>query len=416
MSSPLPSVAIIGAGLAGTALALALHQASIPVRIHESRVTDAPEIASGVVLTPNGLKVLDFIGVLPRIASRCWKSEYRTYKNDKDETTRKTVITNEGLYGYKNHRIWRSWLLTEMRMMLGEMGVEVRYESKFEGIVSENEQEVVFKVNGQEETAGMVIGADGIYSSVRQYLNPGVAPVYTGTTAVLGHIRWDSVKWPYEGYERACTIQGVPGALFFIPEVQDGSEIMVGKQVQWPDQSRTEWEDMGRDKEKLCSFYRKDYENWGSTARQIIDAVCDSKETLYMWPFVRIPKLKRWFSEKGGVIIVGDGAHALPPSSGQGVNQALEDAFTLSLLLKSGNNKLHSLQKWQDMRQERIEEVFNWATNATNVQRMPQADRDRLIKEGKLKDPNSSELFDDMRWLYQPNLLQQVQAWLAGEA
>ena len=52
-----------------------------------------------------------------------------------------------------------------------------------------------------------------------------------------------------------------------------------------------------------------------------------------IWPTWTTPELPTW-SKNGKLVLVGDAAHALQPSSGQGANQALEDAESLSLLLK----------------------------------------------------------------------------------
>ena len=373
--------------------------------MYEARGPNATQVSSGVVLTPNGLRVLDHLGVFERIRHKCWTAEYRTYKNDKDETTRKVLVANEELYGYRNHRIWRTLLLDEMKAMLQERKVPVLYNARFEGITVDAQDGIKFLMNGMSECTKMLIGADGIYSTVRKYIDPMTAPEYTGTMAVLAHIDGASIRWPYPEYERQCTIQGKPGAMFMIPEDPNGVEIMVGKQSQHPDQSNAEWAAMVADKDRLCAYYREGYAEWGDMARQIIDAVCANKETLYLWPFMRMPKLERWFSDTGRVLLVGDAAHALPPSSGQGVNQALEDVYSFTRLLKSGHSDIReALKSWQEARQARIDAVFNWATNAQNVQRLPEAERNRVIQEGKAKNPNVLAAFDDMRWLYQPNL------------
>jgi 2-polyprenyl-6-methoxyphenol hydroxylase-like FAD-dependent oxidoreductase len=170
-------------------------------------------------------------------------------------------------------------------------------------------------------------------------------------------------------------------------------------------------ENLQSDHEKLKAFYRKDYEEFGPTARKIIDSVYATPETLYIWPFMKMPTLPRWFSDTGRVVLVGDGAHALPPSSGQGVNQALEDVYSLTLLLSSiaiphmpdevpssQNDLLEALAFWQQMRQERIDAVFDWTLNGSNVSRLPEAERKRLIAEGKVRENQG----DDMSWLYTP--------------
>ncbi|KAJ9652651.1 hypothetical protein H2198_008131 [Neophaeococcomyces mojaviensis] len=191
---------------------------------------------------------------------------------------------------------------------------------------------------------------------------------------------------------------------------------MVGMQVQYPDQTRAKWEAMAADQDIMCEFYRRGYGDWHDTARQIIDQVCAEKHNLYLWPFLRMPKLRRWYSRTGNVLLLGDAAHAIPPSSGQGVNQALEDVDALVLLLKNSRDLLGALHTWQTLRQARIDAVFDWATNSTNVQRLPEAERNRLIKEGKVKDPRATENFDDMSWLYKFNLEKEIAHLTKAEA
>ena len=140
-----------------------------------------------------------------------------------------------------------------------------------------------------------------------------------------------------------------------------------------------------------------------------------------------MPKLPRWYSETGRVILLGDGAHALPPSSGQGVNQALEDVYSLTLLLcavdqarpidrhqANGNvdsrpSLLEVLSFWHKMRQDRIDAVFDWTTNINNVSRLPEAERKRLYAEGKIKEGQG----DDTSWLFQFDIDKEVDRWLA---
>lgn len=309
--------------------------------------------------------------------------------------------------------------------MLAERNVQINYDSKFNGIVSDDSNGVKFRINDNILSASLLVGSDGVHSSVRQYIAPGIGPEYTGIIGVLSHIKRSAVAWPYEDYERNATIQDKPGAIFFIPEDADAEEIMIGRQIQYPEQSREDLEKLQTDYDKLVSFYRQDYDEWGSTARKIIDAVTENKGTCYIWPFVRMPTLPRWYSSSGRVAIIGDGAHAIPPSSAQGLCQALEDAFSLTLLLTtvvpvSGTSNgvdsneektaearlLKGLESWQEMRQKRIDEIYDYATNFMNVSRMSESERKRHIVEGKSKERAGGE--EDMGWLYRPKLEEEM--------
>ena len=416
------SIAIIGAGLSSLSLALSvLHptRTIVPascITIYEARAqsdySHSPENASGVVLTPNGLAILDKLGVLERIREKCWTSEYRTFKNRDGKTTRKVRVAGEDIFGYANHRLWRRELQGVLLGMVREKGVRVEFGCRFEGVIEEGPEKVVFRVDGERRETAMLVGADGIYSSVRKYLDPEVEPEYMGTFGVLGHIRYEEVKWPKGWGEKQFTIQDTPGGIFMIPEDRHGIEGMVGLQKENKSLKREDWEALGRDKDRLCEFYQESYEDWGEGAKSIIDAVVRNKERLYAWPFLKMPQLETWFSEKGRVFLIADSAHAMPPSSGQGVNQALEDVWTLTGLLASGRNLMDCLKFWQALRQRRIDDVLEQGMGKTNAQRLPEKEREKLLSEGKIKEAVNSGSYDDMAWLYKPDSEERIRQWI----
>ncbi|EME42596.1 FAD binding-domain-containing protein [Dothistroma septosporum NZE10] len=425
----LSNVAIVGAGLGGCALAVALSEKNIPVALYESRPEVTDGIPSGVVLPPNGLRILDRLGIFARIKDRCYVPTASVLKNDQDETTEKVPVGGVERWGYKNHRVWRGILLDEMKLMLKARNVPVHYESRFNGIVSETSEQVTFRINDRNVTASLLFGSDGINSSIRKYLAPGVEPEYTGLTAVLGHIKWSDVDWPYSDYERNATIQGKPGAILWIGEDPAGSEIMIVLQKHTPKHSREELARLQADPDRLAAFYTENYDEYGSTAKKIIDAICKRKDSLFIWPFMKMPRIERWYSETGRIILLGDGAHALPPSSGQGVNQALEDVYFVTLLLSSlnqtaagvnGTNEtatlIQALTFWQQERQKRIDAIFDYTNNYTNVNRMPEAERKQMLAEGKVKVKVKGSDNEDMGWLYQPEIDEKVHAWLESRA
>jgi 2-polyprenyl-6-methoxyphenol hydroxylase-like FAD-dependent oxidoreductase len=401
------------------------------VKVFESRHPESEVLKSGIVLTPNGIWVLDRLGIFDRIKDRCYKARYRVFINRNDEITKKILTAEETRYGYCNHRAWRKLILEEMRNMLAERGVEISYNSKFNGVVSDDSYGVKFRVNDEVLDASILIGSDGVHSAVRQHVAPGIGPEYTGILGVLSHIQRSSVDWPYEDYERNATIQDKPGGLFFIAEDAEGEVLMIGRQIRYPEQSREDLDKLQTDYDKLVEFYRKDYDEWGPTAKKIIDSITANKETCYIWPFVRMPTLPQWFSNSGRVIIIGDGAHAVPPSSAQGLCQALEDAFSLTLLLTavvpldsaangvSSNEErtaearlLQCLKLWQGVRQRRIDEIFDWATNSANVSRLSEAERQKLIDEGKVKKDAGGDA--DMDWMYRLKLEEEVKEILGN--
>ncbi|KXH60485.1 hypothetical protein CSAL01_10140 [Colletotrichum salicis] len=326
-------VAIIGAGLSGTALALALNQKSIRCRIYEARSADADILTSGVALTPNGCRVLDEIGVLSRIEAKSFLFEHSITKDSEDQTITTRTVSFHDMKKYHAYRLYRLALLQEMKRMLAEKSVPVYYDAKLEKVISYTSNGVTFQVGGKTEHASILIGSDGIHSTLRRYLTD-LIPTYTGIFCVYGHIPTSSVNWPDEEFSAtSCTILGKPGSLFMVPEEADGATFIVGTQFPYPEQDREGWHTLAASPESLFTLLQRDYDQLHDTARHILDQLCSRSNRLLSWPFYTMPRLPSWSSSSGNVIIIGDAAHAMPASSGQGVNQALEDAYSLARLI-----------------------------------------------------------------------------------
>jgi len=134
-------------------------------------------------------------------------------------------------------------------------------------------------------------------------------------------------------------------------------------------------------------------------------------DTINVWPYYIVPKLEKWASKQRRVIILGDSAHAIPPSAGQGINQAFEDIYIFSLLLgEVGKHKVDmqdALSFWQRHRQERIEKVMV-LNGQIELRRMPKEERDKM--------PAGSMQEIELSWLYEPNFKDVVDRWIADRS
>lgn len=392
-------------------MAIALHQRSISCRIYEARSEDSRAIGSGVTLGPNGCRVLDKLGLLKQVALRCFRSEVHELKDAEGNTTGNSNPVTEQLYGYKNHRLYRQALIDEMKVKLKECGIPVEYNAKFEKVVDETDGSVTFLINGRLERATLLIGSDGINSTVRKYVTSEL-PEYMGLASVYGHVLTDTVQWPSKTFNKNSTIQDNPGALFMAPEVPDGSELMVGRQFAHPPLDRANWEALANDKDKLCALICKDYDKWHPLSQSILDQVEIERNGLLLWSYHCMPKLARRCSPIGRIIIIGDAAHVIPPSSGQGVNQAFEDSHTLAVLLSSLSPEMdlnEALDFWHGLRQARIDGIMKIA-NDINKKRLPAGQR--FVYEEANGGHDQLLPADAMKWLFMPTTEDDVAAWI----
>ena|SRR5450432_2188080 len=133
------------------------------------------------------------------------------------------------------------------------------------------------------------------------------------------------------------------------------------------------------------------------------------------WPYYTMPRLDRWVSTGKKIIPVGDSAHAIPPTAIEGVNQAFEDVYTLSILLDnlSANMDMEeALDFWQGMRQERVDKL-NELTPTMNNQRLPTEQLAKLKNEEVFNVKNDTKGEGrEMDWLYEPDWKKEMMTWI----
>ncbi|KAK3176429.1 hypothetical protein OEA41_007752 [Lepraria neglecta] len=173
---PPKHVAIIGAGFSGLSLALALHKVNIPSTIYKVRSADFVQ-EGAVMLSPNTLRVLDRLGGYERIRDKGYHFNNLTFKNDQNTTTAIYYFGHEELYGYKALRVYRQILIDELKAILSECGIEVKHNTKFSHIISESPKAVDFAfADGTTSSTSILIGADGIHSTVLKYKYLTISP------------------------------------------------------------------------------------------------------------------------------------------------------------------------------------------------------------------------------------------------
>jgi 2-polyprenyl-6-methoxyphenol hydroxylase-like FAD-dependent oxidoreductase len=392
------SVAIVGAGLAGLTLALSLKQQNIHVTLYELRTPDY-DFGGAIMLSPNALRVLDNLGAYARLQKLGFNFQTLTFMNDKSyERTGRYYFGHKEQYGYDALRIYRNVIIGELRKMVAEQNMTIQYGRKFTHFESEGEKGVkLFFADGSEEHADFLIGADGIHSKVRAQMSPQIVPAYSGNLGVTFAFPKSKLRLPSEDFPLPVSIHGSKGAFIMAPQNADGSEMFVGRQYRYPVQDRSGWDVLMKNKEELVDMHQRDMSDWSdlvNSAQEQING--DAAHSLTIWPFHTVPRLDKWATDDGRVIIIGDAAHAIPPTAGQGANQAFEDSFSLAILLGSLDEvKLSSgLRKWQAYRQERVDKVLVLSTQMSNI---------RLMEDERAKIP-AEQVWDeskaDLGWLY----------------
>ncbi|KAK5061520.1 hypothetical protein LTR84_008064 [Exophiala bonariae] len=401
-------VAIIGAGLSGLTLALALHQQGIKATVYESRASPL-NIGGAVMLSPNALKVLDALDLYQQVQSRGYNFESLEFLKSGGELIETYEFGSNAKYGYQANRIYRHELIDSILSDVLAKGISVVFNRKYLRVVEETNDHVIWEsTDGQKSEAMLLIGADGIHSSVRKHIYPEIEPKFTGMAGITAAVPATQVVYPGGKIDKPLTfISKDKGAFVIAPQKADASEMFFGKQRPIEEQTREGWEKFFADKESLVKFLQTDAEVFGEVAISATKSIPHDK--INVWPFYVIPPLQTWASDKRRVLILGDAAHAIPPSAGQGINQAFEDVYMFALLLaeaKRGKVKLEeALGTWQSYRQDRIGKVLE-LNKQIDLRRMP------APPIGSQPQHEVPKQEFDLSWLYEPDFKAEVETWV----
>ncbi|KAK7746795.1 hypothetical protein SLS53_001983 [Cytospora paraplurivora] len=405
-------VAIIGGGLAGLTLAIALHRLKIPCTVYEARPENS-NLGGGLMLSPNALRALDSLGLYERLRSKALEFDKLYFKDDKDETTDIYYFGSKAIYGYQALRIMRKDLLGELLAMLRERSIPIYFNSALATVKSgstNNNVEFTF-TNGQTASASLLVGADGIHSTVRSTFLPEVKPKYAGILGISCIIQRSQLRIPVD-YGLPAIAVGKPGGFLLVPQKSDGSEIYVGAQRLFAELDDAGWNSLRKDKEKLYNMIHENQADWPDIVQSALEAM--SLDRMGFWAFYSLPRLSSWLSEARNIILVGDAAHAIPPTVGQGANQAIEDVYTLALLLSKLSPEVpldKGVALWQSYRQERVEKILD-LTQQMNAKRLPESEKAKLPPGAIWTDASATRgEGGELDWLYNADLMGEVERW-----
>ncbi|KZL86652.1 kynurenine 3-monooxygenase [Colletotrichum incanum] len=421
MSTIQDDVAIVGGGIAGMALALSLATHSISATIYESRdeVPLPHHAGGGMMLCPNALCILDSLDLYKPLLEKAYSFDYVYYKDRQEATVDRYPLGGAEEFGYDAVRIFRQELVEILAKACRERGVKIEYGKRFVRVVEEDESRVEFEFQGGgRRRAGLLVGADGIHSRVRStYVAPDVKPNFVGLAALTYAVPTAQLRIPGDkDYKFPVSVASGNGVFVLAPQGADGGEMLAGTQVPF-DAGRAALgrEALMADKNALKARLRKDEEDWPDVVRSALEDIRD--ETMNVWPFFMLPALERWASEKGRVLVLGDAAHAIPPTTGQGASMALEDAATLALIVKRMRESQGKIEWeeavgfWQGIRRERLGELVV-LTKMLNNKRLPSDRMAELPREDIWFEEGKGQ----MMWLYVPKIESRIEEWVKEKA
>jgi 2-polyprenyl-6-methoxyphenol hydroxylase-like FAD-dependent oxidoreductase len=319
---------IVGAGIGGLAAGLALERRGWRCRIFE-RADNPRELGFALNLAGNAIAALRELGVADEIVGRGYAPRAAEFRTERGRVLRRIdahATVSDGAVAMR--QVVHGALLSGVGIGAIELSREaVGFEADRTGVT------LTFR-DGGTASGDVLIGADGVASSIRRQLHPGEAPARaSGYSAVRGAV--DDV---------GAILGPLDAVGYLVPRMEAAVVRASPRAAYWYMSLLTEDIPSGRrDPRWISTHFAAQLDD---TFTPLIDATRD--EDLRFEDLFERPLLARW--GHGRVTLLGDAAHPMLPHTGQGAAQAMEDAVALALALSRFDDHEQALRRYEDVR------------------------------------------------------------------
>ncbi len=352
------TIAIVGGGIAGLALALNLHKRGIDCHVYEV----APEIKAlgvGITLLPHAMRELTALGLQDQLRAVAIENRESCFFNRFGQLIYREPRGKYAGYPYPEFGIHRGRLhlvlYNAARATLGDDRVMtnrrcIGLEQDAHGVTI-HFQETTTGAPVNSVRADIAIACDGVNSAVRRVFYPDEQVAFTGINTWRGVTR---LKPIFDGrtYVRIGSIKTAKMVVYPIIDDVDGE----GRQlINWVAEVTSDAREMNdwNKPGKLEDFYPL-YQNWIFEWLDVA-AMIRNADTIFEYPMVDRDPVDRWTF--GRVTLTGDAAHPMYPRGSNGAAQALIDVRILADFLQQMDDPQQALKAYEDSRLKPTAEV-----------------------------------------------------------
>ncbi len=358
MVAAMDDVLIIGAGLGGLAAAIALARAGQRVRVCE-RADVLDEVGAGIQLGPNAGRVLAGLGLDAALAPVEVRPErVRLQRGDSGATiaTVPLAARAHSRYGAPYRVIHRADLVAVLTQALRACAPEALVlGADLASCVQDDQGVSAVFADGGERRARVLIGADGLRSTVQAILFRRQEPRFTGHAAWRGLVPARALG--AAAHPREVIAAFGPHRHWVSYPIRGGALVNFVAVTEVPRWREEAWSVPGD-----LAALRAAFAGWADPTARVLAAA----ESVSLWAIADRPILPRW--THGRIALLGDAAHPMPPFLAQGAGQAFEDAAALALCLRgvAADDAPQALKVYERQRRARAERVR--AASAANGQ------------------------------------------------
>ncbi len=361
---------IAGAGIAGPVTAMALQRAGIESTVYEAHDRTADGVGAFLTLAINGLHALGHVGIGPATLGG-FDTPAMSIRSC---TGRRLATFASGRPGspFVSRTLSRSDLYARLRDEAVARGIRIEYGKQLVDSHSTPVGAVWAEfADGTSAEGNVLIGADGLHSRTRILIDPSCPePRYTGLLNTGGYAQGVTVTEPdgqftmmfgkkaFFGY-----LQRRPGDVWWfanIPAKKPLSSTDLAGHT--PDRWRAELTD-----------------RFAGDAGPATDIISATEHIVLPWNTCDLPHVDRWSSRS--TVLIGDAAHAISPSSGQGASLAVEDGVMLARCLRDSDIP-SALRTFERLRRGRVQKLIARAKRTSDMKianPMTRVVRDRLV-------------------------------------
>lgn len=340
-------IAIVGGGIGGLATAVCLERQGFDDIVLLEQAPEFTEIGAGIQVSNNGARLLIHLGLEADLRAHGVVSRGNYYYDiENGELILETIAGEWGekTYGAPFFHIHRHHLLDLLRRAVTR--TRLRLGTTVTGVDQDERAVRLTTSTGDVVEADVVIGADGIRSTLRAQLFGGQQPQPSGYLcwrALIPRERLHGVDVP-----PSCTAWWGPDRSGVVFWVNGGSHMNFVGTVPSGEVHSEAWESRGD-----IADLRRSYAGATEPLATIVNAI----DTPFITGIFTRPLLEQW--TVGRVGLLGDAAHPIWPFLANGATQALEDAYVLSRCLTRGSVDTveDSLREFQQRRWNRVAEV-----------------------------------------------------------